>query len=178
MDLSGSWSYIEGIAKERLRNNKTSRHVADYGTDIEILGAAGEIAARRFLGLPEKLHTHFDKGTDIRFAGRKIDVKATRLTNKVEYRCLQWPYQKPIRSNIILLTAVSIPIRTAVVIGYARKVEILRAPVNLERAYPCHEISVKELHPASKLLTLANEPFLSKTQAFSGVKHNFPSSET
>ncbi len=169
MDLSGSWSYIGQIAQERLQHNKTSRHVSDYGTDIEILGAAGELAARRFLNLPETLHTHFDHGVDILLESHKIDVKATVLTTQIEHRFLQWPYWKRIRSQIILLTAVSIPNQSAIIIGYAKKTEILNAPVNTMRARPCHEIPVKDLHPASKLLTLQHEPFLSKAPSLSRI---------
>lgn len=154
MDLSGSWDYIEQVARERLSHNKTSHHVSEYGPEIETLGAAGELAARRFLGLDERLHTYFDGGADIRFGGKTIDVKATHLTPKIGYRFLQWPEWKPIKAQIILMTAVHLVERKAVVIGYATRAEISRADINMTRAYPCHEISVKELHPASELLTL------------------------
>ena len=153
MDLSGSWVYIEQVARQRLKNNKSARHVSDYGPEIEIIGAAGELAARRFLNLTERLHTHFDDGTDIIYAGRSIDVKTTFLTCNIEYRFLQWPYWKPFNSDLVLLTAVSIERKVAFIIGYAKRVEVLNAPVNLLRAHPCYEISVKRLHPASKLLT-------------------------
>jgi len=154
MDLNGSWPGLVATATQRLRNNKTSHHVSEYGTDIELIGAAGELAARRFLNLDEFLHTHFDHGVDIRIDKYTIDVKATVLTKFVQYRFLQWPYWKPIRAKIILLTAVSIKDHSAIVIGYALKQEILKAHINLMRDYPCHEIPVKDLHPASELLTL------------------------
>ena len=65
MDLGAQWQYIEQVAAERLQNNKTKRHVSHYGTYIEVIGAAGELAAHRFLGLPETLHTHLDGGCDM-----------------------------------------------------------------------------------------------------------------
>ena len=53
MDLSKSWPYIVKVAERRLQNNVTERQVWEYGDDIEIMGAAGELAALRELGLPE-----------------------------------------------------------------------------------------------------------------------------
>ena len=106
MDLNGSWQYFESIARNRLAHNKTKRHVSMYGEGIETIGAAGELAARRFLGLEEKLHQGFDGGHDFVFAGMSVDVKATVLTPNIEYRFLQWPEKKPIRCQIILMTAV------------------------------------------------------------------------
>ena len=152
MNLKRDWDYIEGVAKDRLFNNKTVRHVEYYGPEIEVIGAAGELAARRFLGLPENLHTHFDGGKDILFRGTKIDVKATRFTPRFIHRHLQWPYSKPVKSKVILLVGVDIDRKAATVIGYTTKDEILRAPINRERRYPCYEIPVTELKPAWKLL--------------------------
>jgi hypothetical protein len=173
MDLSGSWKMLAAIAQERLKHNKTSHHVSEYGTDIELIGAAGELAARRFLNLEETLHIRFDNGVDMRVGGYTIDVKATMLTRNVRYRYLQWPYWKPVRSSIILLTAVSIPNQKAIVIGYAFKHEIERAPINLLRDFPCHEIPVARLHPASELLTLQHA-FLPKAPARRRAKHHSP----
>ena len=96
MDLSRSWKYIEYIARQRLKHNQTKRHVSDYGTEIEIIGAAGELAARRFLGLSDKLHFRFDQGVDIKTPSRSIDVKATKLTPLLRHRYLQWPKKKPV----------------------------------------------------------------------------------
>jgi hypothetical protein len=148
MDLSGSWKYIEDVAKSRLAHNKTKRHVDDYGEYIEIIGAAGEVVARRFLGLKEKLHEEFDGGVDLVYLGRRIDVKATVLTPKVQHRHLQFPIYKPIKSDIILLTAISMEQKIGTVIGYALKSEVLSAKVNNGRDYPCREIPISELHPA------------------------------
>ena len=43
MDLSGSWLYIERIARSRLAHNKSRYHVSEYGDGIETLGVAGEL---------------------------------------------------------------------------------------------------------------------------------------
>ncbi len=156
MDLSGSWDYIQWVACERLKHNKTSHHVSVFGPEIETLGAAGELAARRFFGLNEELHTRFDGGTDFLLEGMHIDVKTTVLTRRIQRRFLQWPHWKPVKADLVLMTAVNPDRKIAVVIGYATKSEILHAPVNSLRAYPCNEIPVQELHPASDLLTIAH----------------------
>ncbi len=151
MDLSGSWEYIQSVARSRLAHNKTRRHVTEFGDGIEVLGVAGEIVARRFLGLDEQVHDTFDHGVDIEWFGMKIDVKATVLTPKVNFRYLQWPVWKKVKSEIILFTAVDPLSKSGTVIGYATKDEIMRAPVNAERFSPCHEIPVSELHPGWEL---------------------------
>ena len=152
MDLTGSWEYIQGIAKSRLANNKTPHHVTEFGEGIELLGAAGEIIARRFLGLEERLHSGFDHGIDIRLFGMKIDVKATVLTPKVCHRFLQWPTWKTVKSDIILLTAIDPISKQGTVLGYATKNEMEGAPVNKTRFIACHEIAVNELHPCWELI--------------------------
>ena len=157
MDLSGSWEYIEGIARSRLAHNKTSHHVSDYGDEIEVLGAAGEICARRFLGLPETLHDEFDDGVDFSFAGHSVDVKSTVLTPKIAYRFLQWPRWKEMKADIILLAAVDVKARYGTVIGWAYGREILAAPVNNSRPTPCHEIRVKDLHPAWEMVQIRRQ---------------------
>jgi hypothetical protein len=154
MDLSGSWEYIERIAKSRLAHNKTPRHSSDYGDVIEVLGVAGEVVARRFLGLKESTHQGFDDGTDLVFCGHTIDVKATRLTAKVEYRFLQWPLWKKVKAEVVLMTAVDPDKKIGTVLGYVYKHEIEAAPVNLERAQPCKEIPVRNLHPAWELFQM------------------------
>jgi hypothetical protein len=146
MDISSARDYIQTVAIERLQNNQTVRQVNFYGTEIEYLGAAGELAARRFLKIGETLHTHFDRGADIHWRGYKIDVKATRLTPLTEFRFLQWPYTKTIKADLILLTAIDLRTMEAEVIGYAFREEVLRAPINPDRRYPCHEIPIAELH--------------------------------
>lgn len=154
MDLAGSWGYIEQVASHRLANNQTPRQVSIYGTDIETLGAAGEIAARRFLGMPEKLHEHFDHGYDITWRGLLIDVKTTHLTPKIAHRFMQWPEWKIVKAEIILMSAVDLEGKQATVMGYAYKDEILASPINQTRYTPCHEIAMYALHPAWELLTL------------------------
>ena len=153
MDLSGSWPYIERIARSRLAHNKSRYHVSEYGDGIETLGVAGEIAARRFLGLDEKLHEGFDGGVDFVFAGCTIDVKATVLTPNVSYRFLQWPEYKPVIAQIILLTGIEPLSRRAVVLGYATQQEVRIAPINTTRFNPCHEIAVSDLHPYYELIS-------------------------
>jgi len=41
MDLTKEWAYLEEVAAARLKQNKTQFHMDQYGTQIEILGAAG-----------------------------------------------------------------------------------------------------------------------------------------
>ncbi len=157
MDLSGSWEYIERIARSRLAHNKTSHHVDEYGDEIEVLGVAGEIIARRFLGLPETLHDRFDHGVDFVYAGRTVDVKATVLTPKVGYRFLQWPHWKKVKGEIVILTAVDLEEKYGTVIGWAFGKEIQAAPVNKSRPTPCHEIRVTDLHPAWELVQIRRQ---------------------
>ena len=148
MDLSGSWGYLQDVAIRRLANNKTSRHVDKYGPEIETLGAAGEMAARRFLGLREKLHDTFDNGTDLTWQGYAVDVKALSLTYHAKYKFLQWPEWKPVKADIVLLAGVNMDDMSATVIGYATRAEVQAAPVNSKRFIPCHEIPITELRPA------------------------------
>lgn len=153
MNLDGSWTYISDTARSRLAHNKTERHVYQYGEGIELIGVAGEIVARRFLGLDEKVHDRFDQGVDISFMGRKIDVKATILTPKIEFRFLQWAIWKQIKCDIILMTAIDPIHRYGTVLGYATSKEMELAPINYTRFSPCHEIPVKALHPGWELMT-------------------------
>jgi hypothetical protein len=152
MDLVQQWPYIEQVAAERLQNNQTKRHVSQYGTYIEVIGAAGELAARRFFQLPETLHTHLDGGCDMYYKGMRIDIKATVWTPKLQFRYLQWPRTKPVRSDVILLTAVNIETKSAILAGYALPDDIKKAPINTERDFPCYEIPVPSLRKASALL--------------------------
>lgn len=154
MDLSAQWRYVEQVAAERLQNNQTKRHVSQYGTYIEVIGAAGELAARRFFHLPEQLHTHLDGGCDMYFKGMRIDIKATVWTSRLAFRYLQWPQTKPIRADVVLLTAVSIDRKAAIVVGHALPGDITHAPVNAERDFPCYEIPVPRLRKASTLLCI------------------------
>ena len=159
MDLSGSWIYMQEIAKSRLAHNQTDRQVTEYGEGIELLGVAGEIIARRFLGLEEKLHDTFDNGIDFMYAGMRVDVKATVLTPKINFRYLQWPVWKKIRCDLILLTAIDPIGKNGTVIGYATKEELEAAPINEKRTSPCHEIPVMSLHPAWELLMVNTRRF-------------------
>lgn len=154
MNLAPSWKKIQKAAKTRLANNKTIYHIDKYGTDIEVLGAAGEIAARRFLGLEEKLHLTKDNGIDLYWRGWKVDVKATHMTKYLHHRYLQWPHYKPVKADIVLMTAVHLKWKKATVIGFAMRHEVLAAPINTARDVPCHEILTENLHPAWKLQVL------------------------
>ena len=156
MDLTSSWAYIEEIAAARLRNDITRHHVADYGTEIETIGAAGEVAARRFLGLDEKIHEHFDGGADLIYKGFRVDVKATCWTPLLQHRFLQWPQWKTIRCDFVLMSVIDTMTRKAKIVGFATKSEIERAPVNFTRSYPCHEIAIPLLHRMVDLM-LARE---------------------
>ena len=147
MNLSGSWQYIIATAKSRLATNKTPRHIEEFGTGIEVIGVAGEVVARRYLGLDESVHLGFDGGADIVYYGLRIDVKATVLTPKVEFKFLQWSEWKPIRSDIILLTVIDPIEMTGYPVGYATREEMLAAEINQTRHTPCHEISIHDLHP-------------------------------
>jgi hypothetical protein len=157
MDLSKDWEYIEGISEKRLGHNKTDRHVSRYGTAIEILGAAGELAARRFLGLPEGLHDQFDGGVDFVWRGYLVDVKTTKLTPKLNHRFLQWREDKELKADIVLFAAVDLQPKKATVVGWAWADEVREAPINLERDFPCHEIPATELHNAWELYILASK---------------------
>lgn len=152
MDLSGSWPYICDVARSRLAHNKTERHVSKFGEGIEVLGVAGEIVARRFLGISELLHEGFDGGIDLRFAGMRIDVKATLLTPSVQHRFLQWPEWKRVKADIIVLTAIDPIVQKGTMIGFATRTEIIAAPINATRSSPCHEIPVMNLSPSWLLL--------------------------
>ena len=155
MDLRGSWMYITDTARSRLATNKTSRHVAEFGDGIEVLGVAGEVTARRFLGLPEIVHGGFDGGADIIYCGIRIDVKATVLTPKVNHRFLQWPKWKRIKADYVLLTAIDPISQQSVILGYATPQEIMNSPVNEDRKYPCYELEVDKLHPEYLLVVEA-----------------------
>src|SRR5512138_1153202 len=155
MDLVGSWSYIEGTARSRLSHNKTKRHVSEYGEGIEVIGVAGEIVVRRFLGLCEEVHDGFDHGVDINYFGIKMDVKATILTPNASFRYLQWPNWKKVRADYIVMTAIDPLNKNGTIIGYALKKEIIAAPINPNRPTPCHEIPFTELHPAWELMVEA-----------------------
>ncbi len=155
IDLYASWGYLEQIAAERLVNNRTNRQFSlgdtpeerkAYMGDLEIIGAAGELAARLFLHLPAHLHTSFDGGTDIVWRNWNLDVKATPLRSNMQNSNLQWPSWKWIKSDIILLTAVDLRGKFAEMIGFAWNNELACAPHNPDAKVPCHEIPVPELH--------------------------------
>lgn len=154
MDLSGEWDYIEEIARQRLSNNKSRHHVSRYGDGIETIGAAGELAARRCLNLSESLHIRRDNGIDILWRGWRVDVKTTKLTPRIQHRFLQWPKDKPIKCDIVLMVAVDTSQKSAELLGFAFAYEIMCAPVNYSRDFPCHEIPVGQLIPIERFFDI------------------------
>ena len=152
MDLTAAWPYIEEIARKRLSHNITARHVSRYGPELETIGAAGELAARRFLGLPEYLHTHFDGGTDMIVGHTRIDVKTTKLD--LAHKYMKWPYWKRVKAPIILMTVVDILRKEALVVGYATREDILASTINMQRSTMCYELPIKDLRKASELYEL------------------------
>jgi len=151
MNLRSDWPYIQHIAAERLRNNKTPRHRSRYGTEIEVMGAAGELAARRYLHLPEELGTSFDGGVDISLHGITVDVKSTGPYAK----WLQVAYYKRVAADIILMMAVDMKRKNARPFGYAWRREVLSAPIDLLMDDACHSIAIEDLHRIQELKAYA-----------------------
>ena len=81
---------------------------------MDIIGAAGEVAARRFLGLPEKLHNHFDGGVDLNWRGYRVDVKSTAISDYLGKQYLQYPEYKWINADIILMMGIDLDRQEAV----------------------------------------------------------------
>lgn len=156
MNLRADWPYLQEVAAERLENNRTSRHVSEYGEYLEVLGAAGELAVRRFLNLNTVLHVKFDGGYDLVYRGKKFDVKATKLVANTDKKHLQWPIWKPIGSDYVIMAAVDMERKTAVILGYASAKDVLKAEVNEDRKYPCHEIPIPQLRQPWRLLARKN----------------------
>jgi len=153
MDLSGYWEYILEIAAERLENNKTRRHVEKYGTALEVRGAAAEVAARLYFGLdPHGLHTHFDGGTDLKYAGYQVDVKSTKLVRTMEFRALQWAIDRDVTPDVVVFVGIHQRQRVAAMLGYAWRWEVKRAAVNFQRNQPCYEVPITRLHPLWELV--------------------------
>ena len=152
MNLEHHWNYVLDVAAQRLKNNKTPKHVAKYGDELEIMGAAGELAARIFLGSDLDMGVHFDGGVDIYYGRHRIDVKATKITPGIAYRFLQWPIWKPVISDVILMTVVNIGTKQASVIGYATKSDLENAVANMAREIPCVEISFQNLRAPWELV--------------------------
>jgi hypothetical protein len=152
MNLGGSWRYILRTAKDRLAHNKTSHHVSQFGDTLEVLGAAGELAARRLLGLPEGLHTGFDGGKDLVYRGWDIDVKTTRLAHNLIERCFRWSLAKVVRADICLVMAVDLESQRAVALGWCYRAAVERAPINHEKN--CHELPIVELRPFWQLVVI------------------------
>lgn len=111
------------------------------------MGAAGELAARRYLGLSEELGTRFDGGVDLSFHGLMVDVKSTRPYSK----WLQVAYYKRVAADIILMMAVDMKKQTARPFGFAWRDEILSAPLDLRMDDACHHILVGDLHSIEEL---------------------------
>jgi hypothetical protein len=151
MDLSGSWEYIEDVARSRLAHNKTPHHCYQFGPQIEILGVAGELLARRFLGLPEDLHTGFDGGCDLLYRNLRVDVKACRFSRNLTHFFLQFPAAKPVKAQIVFLTAIDMREQSGFPVGFAFAREVRIAPINNQAMVACHEIPVPKLHQPYEL---------------------------
>jgi len=158
ISLRNKWKTIVAVAKKRLKNNsKTEWHRSEFGDELEIMGAAGEIAARLFLKLPLRLSTKFDNGVDLEWQGYSVDVKATRWVSTIMSRYLQWPEKKNIKADFILLTAIDFNERRAKILGYCTGEELRNAPVNEKREIPCMEIPIKELKDPEDLFSLTQK---------------------
>lgn len=164
MDLGEHWHYVETVARIRLQHNKTDRHISRYGPEIEVIGAAGELAARLYLGLSENLHTGFDNGVDLVWKGWTVDVKSSKLVPKLPYMSLQYPEYKKVKADIQFLIAVDIDNQVATPVGWATREMVLNSPINRQRYQPCHEISVRELINPWALYTLEEKANLGRTQ--------------
>jgi len=162
MNLGQDWEVILQIANRRRENNRTSWHIdRKY---MEVIGVAGELAARRFLGLPEVIHEHFDGGRDFVWRGLPVDVKSTKLTPHVDHRFLQWPINKTFKAKIVLMMGIDMERKLAAPLGWAYASEVQEAQINNEREYPCYEIPVTDLRPAWMLFTIQSQnPKESKT---------------
>jgi len=130
------------------------------------MGAAGEIAARRFLKLPLGLKTTFDNGVDLIWRGHTVDVKATRWVPTIMGRYLQWPENKKIKADYILMTAVRLEEKEAVILGFCSRQELEHADVNPERDIPCKEIPIRKLKDPAELLTLSPKRKGSKAKKY------------
>ena len=151
MNLITDWPYIEEVARKRLETNQTKRQITAFGETLEIMGAAGELAARRVLGVNGVLHEGFDGGCDIEWCGKRIDVKATSFQG-IRQKHLQWPLWKKIKSDYIIMTGVDIKAKMVEVLGYVTAEELASAPENKSRSQPCRELPITELHPMWHLL--------------------------
>jgi len=155
MNLKPYWEYLQEVSTQRLANNQTVWHIQNDGR-LEIIGAAGELAARLFFGMSSELGTHFDQGSDFLVGDLKVDVKATPLTPGAAYRFLQWPERKPVKADIIVMTIVNIEEQGATLVGYTTRKAIKAAPVNVARRTPCHEIAYSRLSPLWELAVHAD----------------------
>lgn len=135
---------LERAQERRLEHNITPWHVDSHGTEIELLGAAGELAARILYGQRLELHTGFDGGMDFVWKGYRVDVKSTYLKNYPS-GALQWPERKPIKCDIALMMAVQIETLVVWPVGWAFRDEILAAPVDRSREIPCYSIKFSRL---------------------------------
>lgn len=152
MNLEPYWDYILEVSRQRLAHNQSRYHVSQYGTQLEVRGAAGELAARLYFGMEPVLHGHYDGGIDLFYAGKSIDVKTQKLVRAMEYRFLQWPEKKEVSAEIVVAAAVQLRQKRAAMLGWVRREEVLSQPVNFERPYPCREVAIVDLHPMWRLV--------------------------
>lgn len=155
-DVADKWDYIQYVAQERLKNNKTANHIESDEDYFEVSGVMGELIVRRYLGLSEVLHTHFDGGVDIPYGKYTLDIRATNLRPywKPSKLHLQWPKGKKLKADFVVQTFVRIDEKNGFVAGYQSKRYIMRRRINNERERPCREVPVYLLRPAYALRLL------------------------
>lgn len=159
LPVADAWGYIQRVARRRMKLNRTRRHYANNGS-LELLGAANEVALRRYLGLGDRLHDSFDGGRDLVYRGVAIDAKATRWSRQPEKLHLQYQWFKERAAPVLVLGMVSVKRRRVRLLGYAYASQLLAQPVNSERPTPCRELPVTELEPMWKLrVTFPDSPY-------------------
>jgi hypothetical protein len=143
MDLRADWGYILDLAARR-RRSQNQWYIPNDGS-YDIIGAAGELAARRFFGLPEDLHAGYDGGVDFIYRGVKVDVKSTLMRHLRKEGLLQWPRRKEIKADIVLLMCIDLEAQRATPVGYATRDIILNARQNDTSKVPCFEVPIEAL---------------------------------
>lgn len=152
------WEYLEWVVAERLKNNKTKRHIESKNDIFEWEGVLGEIVVRRYLGLEEKLHTHLDNGIDLEENGNTFDMKGTQPTHwGLKYYHLQWPVDKTIVADYIVHSLVWKKKKQGMITGYTTRKLMARAPINFEQERPCREISIMKLKSYKDLFRLVGK---------------------
>jgi len=163
MLITDAWDYILDVARERLVANFHRHNSHRLGDHIEVLGVAGELAARRFLGLPERVLGVGDPGWDIEIPSTDvlgdpyvwtIDVKSRPWIEGFWRMPLQWPLHKPMRADLALLVFVHLAERRAAVVSFAGKEDLEAAPIDTGGLMPCRLVDPQNMQPATRLYNL------------------------